>query len=77
MNEERAWFLIFSIPILLVAIALITFLSKPGNIHKKVNYTPKYNVIVIDSCEYIAIGGTHPTITHKGNCKHCSKKYLK
>jgi hypothetical protein len=38
-----------------------------------------FNVIVIDSCEYIeyssGIGnGRVYSVTHKGNCKHCKNK---
>lgn len=31
-----------------------------------------YNVIVIDSCEYLEYGGAHGylEITHKGNCRN-------
>lgn len=38
-------------------------------------YTEEFNVIIIDSCEYLM--GSHDRsrmITHKGNCKHCNKK---
>ena len=37
----------------------------------------KYDIIVIDSCEYIAYkwaGADNHVITHKGNCKYCIKR---
>ena len=42
------------------------------------NYDDKlpigYDVLVIDSCEYISAANQ---ITHKGNCKYCEKRYNK
>jgi hypothetical protein len=45
------------------------------NTHKFENY----DVVVIDSCEYILWGISYGymNITHKGNCKYCVKRYLK
>jgi len=37
----------------------------------------KYDIIVLDSCEYIAYkwaGADNHVITHKGNCKYCIKR---
>ena len=40
----------------------------------------KFEVIVIDSCEYL-INTSHPTtyvnFTHKGNCKYCKERNCK
>ena len=43
-----------------------------GNINK----FEKYDVIVIDSCEYIQYGDAYGylSITHKGNCKYCAER---
>ena len=40
-----------------------------------------YEIKVIDSCEYIYVS-RRPwsgdfSLTHKGNCKYCAKRYLK
>ncbi len=35
----------------------------------------KYNIIVVDSCEYISFsGGSSTWGSHKGNCKFCEKR---
>ena len=49
---------------------------------KNVNKFEKYDVVVIDNCEYIQWGVSYGymNITHKGNCKYCAeraKRYLK
>lgn len=39
-----------------------------------------YNLIVIDSCEYLEAGGVPrdwTVLTHKGNCKFCAKRSKK
>lgn len=27
-----------------------------------------------DGCEYVMVGNTHPSVTHKGNCRHCAER---
>ena len=75
---------------LLILIAIFTFCScvensqanMPKQECKKVtsNFGKTYNVVNIDSCEYLV---THSntyygydviSITHKGNCKYCQKR---
>ena len=39
-----------------------------------------YNLIVIDSCEYLEAGGVPrdwTVLTHKGNCKFCAERSKK
>ena len=42
--------------------------------------SPYYNIVIIDGCEYIKFDiidgydGSRASISHKGNCKNCSKK---
>lgn len=51
-----------------------------GDKLKNINKFEKYDVVVIDSCEYIQWGISYGylNITHKGNCKYCAERaYLK
>jgi hypothetical protein len=40
-----------------------------------------YEIVIIDSCEYIEVtfcpgcDNGYYSLTHKGNCKHCTSKY--
>ena len=47
-----------------------------GDELKNTNKFDKYDVIVIDSCEYIRWGVSYGymNITHKGNCKYCAER---
>lgn len=56
------------------------FLSCAGS-ENDINPEKNYEIKIIDSCEYIYVSrrpfASEFSITHKGNCKYCTKRYLK
>jgi hypothetical protein len=46
---------------------------------KNTNKFEKYDIVIIDSCEYIQWGVSYGylNITHKGNCKFCAERSKK
>lgn len=62
------------------SVVFMCFLScTRGDELKNTNKFEQYDVIVIDSCEYIQWGSSYGylNITHKGNCKFCFERDLK
>lgn len=51
-----------------------------SNFMKNAEVVNGYEIKIIeyDSCEYLISGYGHSQMmTHKGNCKHCTKRYFK
>lgn len=73
--------------ILLIAISLFMLSCGQAGVggDRTENRDDKYSIVVIDSCEYIEcdygiLDQRIYSLTHKGNCKFCSKRmpeYLK
>lgn len=61
--------------ILLLCIVLLYSCSERGSLDKpreiKLDPEGSYEIVIIDSCEYIS--GSH-RLTHKGNCKYCKAR---
>ena len=52
--------------------------SKKAEQKQEIPNIDKYDIIIIDSCEYIVYkwaGSDRHVITHKGNCKFCLKRF--
>ena len=47
-----------------------------GELLKNEDRFDRYDIIVIDSCEYIQWGMSYGylSVTHKGNCRYCAKR---
>jgi len=59
--------------LIVISIALTSCLNIEDN---RIEKKPTYEIIIIDSCEYIVKYKGVPEweqTFHKGNCKHCSK----
>ena len=66
--------------ILTVAVSFIylSYTSKQVNTNSMIIHKVKLETYVIDSCEYIGIvyGGSDDFLSHKGNCKFCTKRNI-
>lgn len=66
----------------IILLAVATFLMMVGCEYKTVSEIKEakrldgFNIVVIDSCEYVgkSIGGYTGILAHKGNCKFCAER---
>jgi len=70
--------------LIFILVAGMILMSSCGNRQSSTYNTSKtepfaYNVIVIDSCEYIQYRTSYSylEVTHKGNCKFCAERAKK
>ena len=85
-QRELTKLVIFSIIVFAIGCLILMFISGCNNNSqpristpydiKTINGTNSMEVIVIDSCEYLVYraGAYQGLLTHKGNCKYCSKR---
>ena len=64
--------LVYIITIILTVLLLSSCEKKEKN---KENYVDGFNIIVVDSCEYITRSFSNCCIMgHKGNCRYCAER---
>lgn len=67
---------------ILLLLSIVLLISCNSNTNDAVVYDTKdkncpFNIIIIDSCEYIyCIDGPRTCLSHKGNCKFCKQREL-
>ncbi len=65
---------------LCMLLALVLCVGCEGEIKRGKEVLDRYQVIEIDSCEYILSKSPNAdygwVMAHKGNCKHCAKRAL-
>lgn len=59
----------------ILLIVALFFFFKWVNSQEEGEYNKKYQVIVVDGCEYLYKAGVYrESIAHKGNCKYCAQR---